>query len=175
MNQPIPKPATTPDYTGVQTVRARIMQQLKTNIEAMTLKNSTVKWTTVMLEPLDTAREEQIIGDAISLYDNRETYTYEVGCVLCVLQVQCDYWYKLKAGQSASVELERLRGDLVKAIVADQQLTETETNTPLTIGIHVLNYDKDIESPRAEFVGGFLEIEIRYRHKKQDPAALVGT
>lgn len=157
------------------TVRERIMQQLVVNVSAMSPANgNTVKWTKVHREPLDHARQDKILGNVISLYDNRETYIYEAGFVLCTLQVQVDYLYKVRLGQTASSELERLRGDLYRVLVADHQLPEAGTGTKLAIGIHMLSYDKDVSGPAAEYANGFMEMQVQYRHRKQDPHRLIG-
>jgi len=158
------------------TVRTRIMAEFDRRVSAMSPSNgNVVKWLKVQRDPLNIqeSRTEALNGNAISLYDPNENYIYEAGYVLCTLQIQVDYLYKIKEGQQATTELEYLRGDLVRELTADQMLTEESTGKKLTQRIHQITSSKDVDNVQDRYAAGFIELEVVYRHKKTDPHKLV--
>lgn len=157
------------------TVRTRIIGELKARLEAMSESNGDyLKWASVVTTSLESIGVEKSFGRLVGIFDRDEAYLYQAQHVECTLRVQVEYWYKVATGSDPSTEAERIRGNLVGVLTKQQALLEQGTGATLTIAIRLTNSDKDVDGPREDFIGGLIELSVIYRHKLHDPYKLQG-
>jgi hypothetical protein len=155
------------------TIRARIVTVIEDKLKRMRPEDGhCTKWYGVLNEPIDPDRSGQLNGDTISVLDRDEETTYEAGTVVNKLRIQMEYWLRTSPSFKPSKMLEIARGDIVRLMLREQQLKESPEKAPLTMGIHLVHSDKDVEGPRAQFVSGLVEFDVVYRHHKLDPCKL---
>lgn len=156
----------------VDTVRERIMAQLKRNLEAMTVDDHTVAWNTVTRSPLE--QESKVVGNVVGVYDTAETFIYQTCYLQANLRVLVEFWYNLKRGDVPSVELNRLLGHIKKVILTDVHVQEDETDAQLAQNVSLISSDIDIDAYGARnIVSGMAEFDVTYRHRKDDPFILM--
>jgi len=155
---------------GVESVRERIIRQIVRNCKAMEPPTYSVTWRHVGREPLEGL--QSVIGDSLGIYDVSGVPQYQVGRILDTVRVVFEFWYKMKAGDVASIELNRMLADLKKLILSNHSLIEEGTGLQLIERFTLLSDEFDIEGPSDEFVSGFLTVNVLYRYSSTDPYIL---
>lgn len=156
------------------TIRERIMRAFVALLEDMQPDHGdVVKWQGVFRENLEDLSDERVTGDIIGVYDPTESYLMLGSGVECTLSVQFEYWLSLGPDQVAATEVERMRGNLIQRVTAQQALIEPGTGASLTRLIEVERAERDADAPRSGYAGAFVEFKVVYRHRKGDPHRLV--
>lgn len=155
------------------TIRERILQEWASRLAAMDTGSYSIQWTNVVRTPLD--RVDKIFDNVVSLFDISEQYTGQirVGVDEPILTVLVEFWIKSALGVDISSRLNEVLGDLKTLFKSDPYTQETGTGVSLSLNIEIARIDFDIDGPRDDLVGGYLELRILYRHKPTDPTAIM--
>lgn len=161
--------------TAPDTVRNRIVHQFMRSLKSMEPdEGDIVRWNAVVRGSLESLSEEKVGDTVAGVIDTNEQYQYLANSLTeCTLRVQIEYWYRVPAGKDPSDEMERLRGNLVQRLTAVDQMLEDGTNARLTQQIRLTSSDRDVEGPREQYGGAYIELSIVYRHRTSDPHRLV--
>jgi len=130
----------------------------------------------VQREELD--RTKQFQGNAISVLDMDEFYTYQTAYLLSTLRIGMEFWYKMKKGEVASTQLGIVLAELKRVFLSDTNLLEDNvSNTPpfvqLCENVRIVQADYDIEGPFEKVVSGFIQFDFMYRTDKENPYTLM--
>jgi hypothetical protein len=157
------------------TIRERIVEELKARLEAMSLdQGDVVEWDEVVRFKLEDLADERVTGDVCAIFDITESYDYTSSCVECTLTVQVEWWVRFSQGEDVAKRMEKVRGNVFYTLARENQLLEADTGDRLTRLCRPVRYDKDVDGPRVDYGGAFLELTIIYRHRINDPHTLVG-
>ena len=151
------------------TVRERILKELECRCKEM--KAPDTVWSIIQREALD---EERVgmYSNMLSIMDTDETYEYGTGFIEPELRVEFEFWYRPKQGDTPSTELGIMLGSLKRLVLANTDLIETGTGTPLTLNMVLADSALSVEGIKDNIVTGFLMVDILYRHKNTDPSLL---
>jgi hypothetical protein len=157
------------------TVRERIVQEVLRRLKAMDPdQGDVIGWNEVVRFRLEDLADERVAGDVCAVFDTTETYEYLSGCTECTLTLQVEWWARIETGEDGAALMERIRGNLVQLLGAENQLIEADSQRVLTKMVRPVRYDRDVDGPRVDYGGAFLELTVIYRHRISDPHSLVG-
>jgi hypothetical protein len=157
------------------TVRERIVLELVRRLKAMDPdQGDVIAWNEVIRHRLEDLSDERVAGDVCAVFDTGETYDYLASCTECTLTIQVEWWARVEAGDDGAALMERIRGNLYAMLSRESQLTEHGTQRALTKLVRPVRYDRDVDGPRVDYGGAFLELTVIYRHRISDPHSLVG-
>lgn len=157
------------------TVRERIVQEVMRRLKAMDPdQGDVIGWNEVVRFRLEDLADERVAGDVCAVFDTSETYEYLSGCTECTLTLQVEWWARIETGEDGAALMERIRGNLVQLLGTENQLIEADSQRVLTKMVRPVRYDRDVDGPRVDYGGAFLELTVIYRHRISDPHSLVG-
>ncbi len=157
------------------TIRERIVQEVMRRLRAMDPdQGDQIGWNEVVRHRLEDLADERVVGDVCAVFDTTESYEYLGGCTECTLTLQVEWWARVETGEDGAALMERIRGNLVMVLGRENQLTEASTQQKLTRMVRPVRYDRDVDGPRVDYGGAFLELTVIYRHRISDPHSLVG-
>jgi hypothetical protein len=124
-------------------------------------------WNSVTRSPLPDS-VSQIPDTAISIMDFRERKNPVIGAFEPNLVLHAEFAIRLKVGDIASVELNRVMVDIQRVMMSDIY------SGGLSLNIVEVSSELDIQGPGDRLVGGIITWEVLYRHKHDDPRKLRG-
>lgn len=153
-------------------VRERIMQELEARFAGLNVDdNNGVEFKFVQREELDHTKKFQ--GNAVSLLDISQSFIYQTAYLQCTLRVGVEYCHSVKSGETARTELNTIAAEITKTMLADTSLVETDSGLQLTENIQIVDDSTDVQGPFEKVVSGYMQFDIIYRTKKDDPYALM--
>lgn len=144
--------------------RERIMEHLKARFEARQkdVDGALYTWNMVTRRPI--SRLEVGMGDAIGLFDVRESKTPDMQFMRCDLTVVVEFYCALMLGDDPGTELNKMLLDVQRTIRADIYCSG------LTLNVVESKNQLDIDGPTDNLVAGVVEFTVLYRHTVDDPA-----
>lgn len=144
--------------------REQIMQHLQKRFEAARAGTDgySVTWNSVTRRPL--SRVEVGMGDAVGLFDMRETKRQEIQHMRCDLSLVIEFYLFMQLGDDPGTELNRMMLDIQRTIRQDIYCSG------LTLNIVESKNELDIDGPTDALVAGVVEYLIQYRHLVDDPS-----
>lgn len=156
----------------ILSVKERILQQVKKNLESFTYENNNeIQFDYVGREELD--ESQQNAGTCISVIDGGEEFVYQTSYLLCQMRVSFDISCKIRKGDTPSFLLNAIFAELKKELLSDYNLIEDDTNAQLCENIQVSSYLPDPAGPNDDVATAFAEFLFLYRENKENPYQLM--
>lgn len=150
------------------TMRVRIMDHLLARFTACEAGEDGryITWNTVSDCPL--TNTEQLIGNAVGLYEGRERKKAEVGFYRSTLELQTEFKVKLALGDKPGRVANAVLGEIQSIMLSDIYCGG------LSLDIVEVGNELDVDGPNDQTVAGIVFWEIIYRHKAGDPRKTQG-
>lgn len=156
----------------VQTVRERILVELKSQLETMQPPDYDTTWHLVSRTPYD--REHLRVDTALSILDATETNTGLISNIIeNEMSVIIEFYLRNDRFNEASTLVNSTIGDLKKFILTHRQLVESGSGKCLTTNMNITSVASNIDGFNDRFLDGIIEVQITYRHKFDDPTKLI--
>jgi hypothetical protein len=158
------------------TFRERIMRHWVTRFQSQKkAEGARVEWDVVTRKPLTKA--DQMLGDAIGIYDTSERATKEIGYDVRVLNVVFEFHHVVRDWETDDVPsaLNAVLGEVQRVAGIDHQLGEPDPNNPtgpsykLAINCEEQGNEIDIGGEKPSSVTGVVIMRITYRTKSNNP------
>lgn len=153
------------------TIRERILREWESRIRAMAAPDYSVSWNKVSRAPLN--RLQKLMKYGVSLLDINQVATEVTGATQQDMTVLVEFHVKNTYGENISQRMNEILGDFIKLFKSDMHTTEASTGVTLSMNIRVVSSEFDIEENQDNFVNGFVELVITYRHKYNDATVKV--
>jgi hypothetical protein len=144
--------------------RERIMQHLLARFAENQAGEDdyTVTWNLITRKPV--GRTEVGMGDAIGIFDTRESKVPDMLFMRCHLTVVFEFYCSLQMGDDPATELNRMLLDVQRTLRRDIYCSG------LTLNIVETKNELDIDGPGDSLVAGVVEVQVLYRHFVDDPS-----
>jgi hypothetical protein len=149
-------------------IRERIMQSLVKRFEDMVagINDYSTTWTMVSRVPLNSSQIKE--GNILCVMDTEESKVAEINFMRCSLVVITEFWYRIRTGDNAATEANRMMTDIQRAMRSDIYTTDIESSG-LTLNIVESRNQLDIDSVSDRLINGLVYWQVQYRHSKDNP------
>lgn len=159
------------------TFRERIMQHWEKRFQRQVkgVDGARITWDKVTRKPL--TKNDQMIGDALGIYDTSERVTKEIGYDVRVLNIVFEFHHVVRDWETGDVPsaLNAILGEVQRVAGLDHQLGEPDPNNPtgpsykLAINTEEQGSEIDIGGEKPSSVTGVLIVRVTYRTKSNNP------
>ncbi len=149
-------------------IREQIMDSLVTRFNAVTdgIDEHEVTWNMVSRFPLNASQIKE--GNVLFVMDSEESKIPEINFMRCSLTVITEFWYRVKVGDNAATEGNRLLAEVQKTMRQDIYTKDIDSSG-LTLNIVELRNEIDVDSISDRLINGIVYWQVQYRHAINNP------
>lgn len=158
------------------TFRERIMRHWVNRFQNQRkVDGARIEWDVVTRKPM--TKNEQMLGDAVGIYDTSERVTKEISYDVRILNIVFEFHHLVRDWETGDVPtvLNAALGEVQRVAGLDHQLGEIDPLNPggptykLAINCEEQGNEIDIGGEKPISVTGVLIVRVTYRTKSNDP------
>lgn len=150
-------------------VRERILRQIRTDFEQMGTDYD-FEWSYITRADLDT--REYGKRYALAILDTTEAKVPQIGHMECTLTIVLQWSAVLDSADDPSTEANLVLEHLGRKLRENWRLVEDGTGVQLALDTNEIANAIDIADARDRMIGGTMDVQVTYRHARDDPRVL---